>query len=137
MSPCPSDRPDKAASFQEYMEYYLQRKRWSQSRLAVCARLNQSHLNKIINERIYHVENDVLVCICLALQLTPEEAADLMARAEKALSPASPCYGAYLALLELYSRKESRYEADGGFLLEADEYLRKQKLPALPDANAY
>lgn len=119
------------------MEYYLKRKNWSQSRLAVCARLNQSHVNKITNGRIYRIEVDTLLCICLALQLTPDEAADFMARAERAVSPASPCYEAYRELLIRYSEKEPQYEEDCNFLLEADEYLRKRKLPGLPNVNGY
>lgn len=131
------NRPGPSASFKEYMAYYLKRKNWSQSKLAVCARLNQSHVNKIINERIYRAEVDTLLCICLALQLTVKEAVDLMARAERAVSPASPCYKAYLELLHRYSQKDPQLEADSNFLLEADEYLRERKLPALPDTNRY
>lgn len=134
---CWLDRPDKSASFKEYMEYYLKRKNWSQNRLAVCARLNQPQVNKIINERVYHIEVDILICIFLALQLTWEEATDLMARAERALSPASKSHHAYRELIRIYAEKAPVYEANSNMLIEADKYLKERNLPALPDANGY
>lgn len=48
-------KPSKTASFKEYMEYYLERKNWSQNKLAIAARLNQSQVNKIINGTVYTV----------------------------------------------------------------------------------
>ena len=114
------------------MNYYLKRKNWSQSRLAVCARIPQPQINKIINGKINNLEVDILICICLALQLNKNESVDLLARASRAISPASPCYHAYYDLIEIYSKKEILYERDDNFLIEADEYLRKRKLPRLP-----
>ena len=95
-------KPPKNASFKEYIEYYLKIKGWSQSRLAECARLNQSQLNKIINARVNNVSVDVLVCLCLALQLTVPQSKDLMARAQRTFSPALPKHDAYQKLIALY-----------------------------------
>lgn len=69
--------------------------------------------------------------------LTPDEAGDLMARAERSVSPVSSCYEAYRERLILYSEKETQYGADCNFLLEADEYLRERKLPGLQNVNGY
>lgn len=68
--------------------------------------------------------------------LTPDEAGDLMARAERSVSPASS-YEAYRERLILYSEKETQYGADCNFLLEADEYLRERKLPGLQNVDGY
>ena len=128
----PLKRPSDVASFEEYLNYYLKRKNWSQSRLAVCLRIPQPQINKIFNSRINNIEVDILVCICLALQLNVKESVDLLARASRAISPASLCYHAYYELIELYSKKEPVYDKVDNFLVEADEYLRKRKLPRLP-----
>ena len=130
-------KPGKTASFKEYMEYYLKRKKWSQNRLAICARLNQSQINKIINGTVYTVQVDILVCICLALQLSLAESKALMARAERAFSPAVPLHTAYQELIQLYSEKETEYGVNSNMLIEADEYLKARRLPTLPDVNGY
>ena len=44
-------KPNKTASFKEYMDYYLNKKGWSQSQLAMAARLNQPYVNKLINAK--------------------------------------------------------------------------------------
>lgn len=119
------------------MEYYLKRKNWSQNRLAVCARLNQSQVNKIINGRIYAVPVDTLVCFCLALQLSMAESTDLMARAERDFSPALPLHSAYRELIHIYAAKETEYGENSNLLNEADEYLKSRKLPPLPNVNLY
>lgn len=124
-------KPSKTASFKEYMEYYLKRKGWSQSRLAGCARLNQSQLNKIINERVNNVSVDVLVCLCLALQLTLPESKDLLARAQRAFSPALPEHEAYQKLIAIYAYKDLSGEEDRNILVYADEYLSKRNLTPL------
>ncbi len=88
-------KPSKTASFKEYMEYYLERKNWSQNKLAIAARLNQSQVNKIINGTVYTVQVDTLVCLCLALQLNLDESKDLLARTERVFSPASTLHQTY------------------------------------------
>ena len=106
-------KPAVTASFEEYLKYYARRKGWSQSRLAVCARLNQSHINKIINGNVYNISVDVLTCISLALQLTLEESKDLLARTERAFSPASDQYQAYQELIAIYSSPEFSWNEGG------------------------
>ena len=129
-------KPKATASFKQYIEYYLKRRNWSQNRLAICARLNQPQINKMINGRKNNMNIDELVCICLALQLTPKEADDLLARAERALSPASPLHTAYRRLIKIFSDKQIDC-FDWETLDEADEYLLIRKLPALPNNNDY
>ena len=88
----PCQRPDSNASFGIYLDYYTQRAEISQNRLAACARLNQSYLNKIANGKLKNVPIEALVNICLALRLSGDEAKDLLARKERALSPANPAH---------------------------------------------
>ncbi len=126
-------RPSKTAPLEDYLNYYIERIGWSQNKLAICSRIAQPQINKIFNRRIYNIPVDVLICICLALRLTKKESLDLLARAERAISPANECYDAYLELIEIYSLKEI---PSGifmcNFLVEADEYLAKKHLPCLP-----
>ncbi len=128
----PVKRPSDTATFEEYLNYYLERRNWSQSRLAACARISQPQINKIINGRINNIEIDILICICLALQLSTKESVDLLARASRAISPASICYHAYYELIDIYSKKEIVSDKIDDFLSDADEYLKKRKLPRLP-----
>ena len=126
-------KPCKTASFKEYIEYYIQRKNWSQSKLAVVARLNQSQVNKIINGTVYTAQVDILVCLCLALQLNLEESKDLMSRAERAFSPASELHCAYQKIIQKYAKKPFNCSDNIEFLDAADEFLRARKLPLLPN----
>lgn len=84
------------ASFGLYLHFYAQRVGLSETVLAEFARMNQSTLNKITNIARHGVSVDTLVCLCLALGLTEEEAMDLMARKERTFSPADhgtrPCW---------------------------------------------
>ena len=130
-------KPAVTASFEEYLKYYARRKGWSQSRLAVCARLNQSHINKIINGNVYNISVDVLTCISLALQLTLEESKDLLARTERAFSPASNQHQAYLELIAIYSSPEFTYQEGGNMLSFADDYLMEHNLALLPNVDSY
>ena len=130
-------KPAVTASFEEYLKYYARRKGWSQSRLAVCARLNQSHINKIINGNVYNISVDVLICISLALQLTLEESKDLLARTERAFSPASNQHQAYLELIAIYSSPEFTYQEGGNMLSFADDYLMEHNLALLPNVDSY
>ena len=128
-------KPSKTASFKEYIKYYVKRRGWSQSRLAVCARLNQSQVNKIMNERVNNISVDVLVCLCLALQLTVPESKDLLARAQRAFSPALPQHDAYQKLIAIYALKDFDGEENSNMLVYADQYLQKRNLSPLPNVN--
>lgn len=130
-------KPAATASFEEYLKYYARRKGWSQSRLAVCARLNQSHINKIINGNVYNISVDVLTCISLALQLTLEESKDLLARTERAFSPASDQHQAYQELIAIYASPECSFEEGNNMLSFADNYLKERKLARLPNVEDY
>lgn len=130
-------KPDETAPLGAYIKYYQQIKGWSQSKLALCARLNQSHLNKIINGKVYDVKVDDLVCLCLTLQINLEQSKDLLARAERALSPANPSHRAYMKLIEIYVSKPFDYEGGETMLDYADRYLIERGLPTLPNALTY
>ena len=130
-------KPAATASFEEYLKYYARRKGWSQSRLAVCARLNQSHINKIINGNVYNISVDVLTCISLALQLTLEESKDLLARTERAFSPASDQHHAYQELIAIYASPDYMFEEGNNMLSFADNYLKERKLARLPNVEDY
>ena len=126
-------RPSKTASFKEYMEYYLERKNWSQNKLAIAARLNQSQVNKIINGTVYTVQVDTLVCLCLALQLNLDESKDLLARAERAFSPASILHRTYQELIRIYAERALDRSDNVEYLDEADHILTARRLPVLPN----
>ena len=117
------------------MEYYLKRRDWSQSRLAVCARLNQSQVNKIMNEKVNNISVDVLVCLCLALQLTVPESKDLLARVQRAFSHALPQHDAYQKLIAIYVLMDLRGEDGSNMLVYADQYLSRRNLAPLPNVN--
>lgn len=134
-----SDRPPANASFAVMLDYYCICADISQARLAICARINQPHLNKIANDRIRNVPIDILVNICLALRLSLEESVDLMARRERALSPANALHDHYKQLINVYHNKLVDYTDDQqitNFLLEADNKLKELGLPPLPNADA-
>lgn len=130
-------KPAATASFEEYLKYYARRKGWSQSRLAVCARLNHSHINKIINGNVYNISVDVLTCISLVLQLTLEESKDLLARTERAFSPASDQHQAYQELIAIYASPEHSFKEGNNMLSFADDYLKERKLARLPNVEDY
>lgn len=117
----------------------MQRAGLSQNKLAVCARINQPRLNKICNGVIKNAGVDTLVCICLALGLTESESRDLLARQERAFSPAKPVHAAYLELIRLYSTKKRPHDLSqvnlSTVLIEADHYLQERGFPELPDAD--
>ena len=102
----------------------------NQTRLAVCARINQSRFNKIYNGTIKNVSVDTLICICLALGLNENETHDLLARQERAFSPAELAHQAYLELIRIYSEKEIIYDTTpqnlSTILEYADVYLRER-----------
>ena len=75
-----TDKPSIDASFSVYTSYYRNRVGLSENKLSICARLNQSYLNKIVNDKVRDVPIEVLVNISLVLHLTPEEVIDYFAR---------------------------------------------------------
>ena len=134
----PCQHPDSSASFGVYLDYYAQRKEINQSRLAACARLNQPYLNKIANGKVKNVPIEAIVNVCLALQLSQDEAKDLLARRERAFSPANPAHQVYMELIGEYHKKTIDYKDDmevTNFLLEADKQLQRKGFPPLPDAD--
>ena len=125
-------KPNKTASFKEYMEYYLSKKGWSQSQLAMAARLNQPYVNKLINGKVSDVSVDVMMCICLPLQLTVPETKDLLSRVQRAFSPALELHDCYQKLLASYSYMNFTGIEERNILNYADDYLQKRGLPPLP-----
>ena len=115
------------------MEYYLERKNWSQNKLAIAARLNQSHVNKIINGTVYTVQVELLVCLCLALQLNLDESRDLLARAERAFSPASVLHQTYQELIQRDAERPLDCSDNVEVFDEADQILTARGLPVLPN----
>jgi len=131
--------PEITAPFNQYLDYYRDRVGLSQNKLAICARINQSRLNKIYNGKIKNVGVDTLVNMCLVFALTESESRDFLARKERAFSPASPVHQAYLELIHIYSRKKLVYNTSqqnlSSILDEADEYLKERDFSELPNAN--
>lgn len=127
------------ASFGLYLDFYTRRAGLTENKLAVCARINQPTLNKMRNNRKHSMSVDTLVCLCLVLGLTEEEARDLMARKERAFSPADPRHTALLELIRVYAEKEINYTADritlSTILEDADTYLIKRGFGPLPNCN--
>lgn len=119
------------------MDYYMQRKGWSQQKLADAARLNQPYVSRLINGRISNLQIDTMVCLCLALQLSLQESCDLLSRVERAFSPASALHSAYQELIALYAHKPLDMQGESNMLNEADDFLKARKLPALPNVYAY
>ena len=128
----------ETATFGQYADFYTRRVGLTQNKLAVCARVNQSRLNKIVNEIIKDVPVDILVNLCLVLGLNQVEAKDFLARKERAFSPANPMHQCYLELIQIYAEKELDYRCIpvcdlSSVLDEADTYLEKRDFPALPN----
>lgn len=128
------------SSFREYLDHYKERAGLSEIKLSLFARLNQSTLNKIARGTMKNVDVSMLVCICLALGLNEAESVDLLARRERAFSPANDIHKVYLELIRMYSAKELDYNLSDtesqSLLEEADEYLEKLGMPPLPNAWA-
>lgn len=133
----PLHKPAPDADFKAYMDYYMQRKGWSQQKLADAARLNQPYVSRLINGRISNLQIDTMVCLCLALQLSLQESCDLLSRVERAFSPASALHSAYQELIALYAHKPLDMQGESNMLNEADDFLKARKLPVLPNVYAY
>lgn len=127
--PAPADLSE-SASFKLYLDYYTQRVGLTENKLALGARIHQQRLNKISNGIVKNVDVETLVRLCLVLGLTEQEAVDLMARRERALSPANLLHRAYRELLNIYAKKKIDYQAGAvalaNILNEADEYLKSR-----------
>lgn len=126
------------SSFGEYLDFYRSRAGLSETKLALFARLNQSTVSKITHGTMKNVSVPMLVCICLALGLNENEAVDLLARRERAFSPADDTHRVYLELIRMYSEKNLDYslsDVDSQLLLqEADDYLVQAGKKKLPNA---
>ena len=125
-------KPSRTASFKEYMLFYMNRKGWNQTMLAAYARLNQSHLCKIINGNYERTKMEVFVSLCLVLQLSESESKDLLARAERAFSPASALHEVYKDLIMDYSMMHGIESAGLAMLDYADNYLVERGYDPLP-----
>ena len=102
-------KPNNTASFKEYILYYMKRKGWNQADLVQCSRQPQSQISKIINGKVQWVPMDVLMCIILVLQLNVKESIDLLARMERAFSPASDVHKTYIELIKIYASPEKKF----------------------------
>lgn len=102
----------------------------TENKLALGARIYQQRLNKISNGIVKNVDVETLVRLCLVLGLTEQEAVDLMARRERAFSPANPLHRAYRELLGIYAQRKIGCQtgavALANILNEADEYLKSR-----------
>ena len=125
--------PGKIGSCGEYICYYMFVEQITQAMLAVRSRLPQPLISKIIHGRIANISVDVLVCICLALRLTLEKSIDLLARAERAFSPASSTHAVYAEIIEIYADKSKNFPSNYTMLEGADNYLREKNEPTLPN----
>ena len=132
-----SGKLTETASFKQFLTMYSDRKELSENKLAQGARITQKRLNNISNNVTKSVKIPILVALCLVLELTMDEAKDLMARKERALSPANPDHRIYAELIELYSRRNTNYienpEALKTALDEADEFLERNHAEELPN----
>lgn len=99
----------ETASYKLYVDLYTQRVGLTENKLAFAIRDHQQRLNNISNGNLKNVDVETLVKICLVLGLNEEESVDLMARRERALSPADPVHRVYWELICLYSKKEINY----------------------------
>ena len=130
-------KPDKSASFDSYLSYYRQRLNVSENKLAACARMSQSKLNKITNRKTKDVKLEDLVCLCLALGLNEEESYDLMSRKDRVLNLTNPRHVVFLELIRIYSKKQINNKKHWTKLLfeldEADKYLKERGFELLPN----
>ena len=118
----------ETASYKLYVDLYTQRVGLTENKLAFAIRDHQQRLNNISNGNLKNVDVETLVKICLVLGLNEEESVDLMARRERALSPADPVHRVYWELICLYSKKEINYNVPSdkleNILNDADQYLK-------------
>ena len=117
----------ETSSYKLYIDYYTHRVGLTENKLALCIRQSQQRLNNISNGKLKNVDVETLVRICLVLGLDEKESIDLMARRERALSPAVPVHSVYLELIRLYSKKKINYNVPPNdleqILNDADQYL--------------
>ena len=129
----------ETASYKLYVDLYTQRVGLTENKLAFAIRDHQQRLNNISNGNLKNVDVETLVKICLVLGLNEEESVDLMARRERALSPADPVHRVYWELICLYSKKEINYNVPSdkleNILNDADQYLKDRGLPPFKFRN--
>ena len=118
---------DEKSSFTEWFFWYLDARGLSENGLAVLARIDQSELNKIVNIHSAKARKNVpvyqLVKICLALGLTENQAVDLMARRERALSPADTLHDLYRQLIRRYAVNAQTKDLQDVFKSQPEHYL--------------
>lgn len=126
----PETKLGKKDTFKKRLDYFTERAGLTENKLALYAQIDQPELNKIANGRRKNVQIPTLVRICLALGLTLDEATDLMARRERALSPANETHDDYRRLIISYSTRKIDYQkyknCPEKLLEEADNFLLKQ-----------
>ena len=106
----------ETASYKLYVDLYTQRVGLTENKLAFAIRDHQQRLNNISNGNLKNVDVETLVKICLVLGLNEEESVDLMARRERALSPADPVHRVYWELICLYSKYSLQGTTQGRYL---------------------
>lgn len=129
----------ETASYKLYVDLYTQRVGLTENKLAFAIRDHQQRLNNISNGNLKNVDVETLVKICLVLGLNEEESVDLMARRERALSPADPVHRVYWELICLYSKKEINYNVPSdkleNILNDGDQYLKDRGFPPFKFRN--
>lgn len=105
--------------------------------MALCARLDQPKVNRIINGKQTAICVTDLTCICLALQISVEQSNDLLARAERAFSPALKTHSAYIELIEIYANMPFDCLGSKKMLDMADNFMRDRGLPEFPNIHGY
>lgn len=113
-------------SFCDYLQHYIGKNGYSHNKFAKKAKMTPLYLTRILNANGKNVSIDTLMCICLTLHLSLEKSLDLMARAERTLSPASKSYNAYIYLINLFSNTDSTLDLD-----YANSYLKEHNLPPI------
>lgn len=90
-------------------KYIEEKPKLNESKLALCAGINQPRLNKILNGKIKNIDVKTAVKLCLALTLSLSDSIDLLSRCERAFSPALAVHKIYKELIELYSTRRIDY----------------------------
>lgn len=108
--------------------YYYKKKNLKQCELAARARMDPKRLNKIIKDKVPSPHINVLIKLSLALQLTPKETTELLARASRALNSSDPEHQIYKKLIRKYATMDLSDFDDDEFLCNANEFLSSHKL---------
>lgn len=130
--------PNHLTSFRDHIDFYIQNrpeKKLTVNKLSEYSRLEYRQVQKIIYGYTKNPQTTDLIALCLVLRLSRTQSIDLLARVERAISPADPAHDIYLELFDIYSA-ESSIVQDGPFMLDyADSRLEGVKPNALPNVN--